>query len=514
MQSYWDSLRSYVDTSIAPLLSPAFVAPAARAPSPAPPPFPPLPSELVLRILAYTLPVPSCSTHRARTRLHRAYSLFSRDCARWATLELRRDVRLQTFAHARWFAQEVRVKRWAWAQGVRVLRLGSAGDRTAQGDGMWRERGAGRLVRELLRLCEGVEELWMSGLSGLEPGDLAPGRNLRRLWLNETRVTPSPDGSAPLRLEQLSTLYLKAVIFTGHSLAQLLDTAALPALQHVEYHSVHQSLVNPVAPPAAAAAAATLPPGGASNLAAITANLAALSPATSSHTSAPSHPLLAFAPQLTTLVLGAHAARSLPPPTLLALLARADTLAGVRLPAALLLDAPSLADALAACSALRALRLEGKERPRRAALPALVPTWRSAAFDLVTQAMPRANAAGPVAPGDAHAAAGGAAQASASAHPATDAAPSADEERERRRVEAAVQAALGVFAQLPAARAAEKRTLTIPAGGSCEDSETTASTAVQADAADVSIEQEPEEEESDGPWRLGGERWRERRGLQ
>ncbi|GAA5895936.1 hypothetical protein JCM8208_005129 [Rhodotorula glutinis] len=445
----------------------------------APPAFPPLPAELVLRILHYTLPPASHSTHTARTSRLRALALLSRDCARWASLELRRDVRLETHEHARWFLREVLRRRGReWAGGVRVLRLGRESDEGGQGDAVWRSSSVGRTVKDLLRMCENVEELWVCGLSGLQPGDLAPAH---------------------------PTLHLRAVIFTGHALTQLLDTATLPFLRHVEYHSVHQSLVPPRAAPSPDPAAV---PGGASTLAAITANLAALRPSSSSSSPAVEHPLVAFAPRLHTLSLTDLAFRSFPSTALDALLAHAPLLRGLSLPPTPLLDGGGVADALAACPSLVALRLSPKH-PRHTAgssrlgstataVTARTAGWRDAAFDLVAQAVPAAPTA---APGP---------HEGVAAHASVDAgcAPLSHEDvRERARADEALRVALDVLE-----RAGRGGTVTVSAASPSDEStgQGVGEAGARAVGARVVVEREGCVPAANGPWRIDAARWRER----
>lgn len=476
-----------------------------------PPRLPPLPTELVLRILADTVPPASHATHAARTRVLHAYALLSRDCARWACLELRRDVRLRTFEHAKWFAREVLRRRGrAWASGIRALRLGEETDQEGQGDTVWRREGVGRLVSELLRLCGNVEELWICGLSGIQPGDLAAGQKLRALRINEARMTPSTDLATPLCLPHLATLYLKAVICTGPSLAQLLNTSVLPALRHVEYHSVHQSLVAPLPPPAPAHGPNAVP-GGASNLAAITANLAALRPSAQFSSSSSEHPLCAFATQLRSLVLGDHASRSLPPAAVASLLSGAHVLEGLSVPIGMLLDDRNLDDALDLCTALRALRLTTTGPPpvsatsaqRDARLATRATGWRDAAFDLVTQALP-GRARTDISPL-------GAADEDSDGLVVAAAPPqrTVDEMRMLVRVEAAMQIAVRVLE-----RAGRGGTVTAPAVDAADEWTTRRAVDARGGEAGVMEEREGREAETDGPWRVDGARWRGRRDLE
>ncbi|GAA5865034.1 hypothetical protein JCM8547_007689 [Rhodosporidiobolus lusitaniae] len=337
LSSAWNHLRDYVDSSIAALVPPAVQSSLFSQPPPPPlppvDPFPPLPTELVLRILSFTLPSPSYSSARARARKLKRLALLNKDFARWATLELRTDVVLSTTDSARWFAGLARRKGPAWAGAVRTLRLGSAEPLQAGMDGreesvdrIWRGEGVGKLVRDLMKLCENAEELWLCGIGGIEVGQLATGKNLRKLSIGETRVVPSttlhenPSESAFV-LPHLHSLYLKSVIFTGPSLSDFLSPTSLPALRTLDYLSVHQSLVSPLVHPrggqngGGGLSAINGNGGGPANLVNMTASLAALSaPSASSASSSTlsAHPILTVAPFLTSLSLGPHSTRTLP----------------------------------------------------------------------------------------------------------------------------------------------------------------------------------------------------------
>ncbi|GAA5847171.1 hypothetical protein JCM9279_006120 [Rhodotorula babjevae] len=504
MQSLYSLWWSYVTGSTHTSTSPADDgAPRSTA---SPPAFPALPAELVLRILSYTLPTASHSTHAARTSHLHALALLSRDAARWASLELRRDVRLETHEHARWFVREVLRRRGReWASGIRVLRLGRETDDEGRGDAVWRSSSVGRTVRDLLRMCENVEELWVCGLSGIHPDDLAPAHHLRQLWLNESRITPTQDAAPPLHLPRLSTLYLRAVICTGHALPQLLDPAALPSLEHIEYHSVHQSMVTPAVPPPDHAAV----PGGSSTLAAMTANLAALGPSPTPSSTTVEHPLVALAPQLRTLALGDLAFRSFPSTALVALLERAPLLRGVSLPASTMDGGGPVVDALAACPTLVALRIAPKQPRRRVGASSLngagtraavrAAGWRDAAFDLVAQAVPAARAGaaalGPPANRDAVTAPDLAdADSSTRAH---------EDVREQDRADEALRLALGVLEWV-----GRGGTVTVRAA-SPSDAWMAPDVGV-AGASVVVVEDEGCVPAVDGPWLIGAARWRER----
>ncbi|GJN93682.1 hypothetical protein Rhopal_006739-T1 [Rhodotorula paludigena] len=359
-------------------------------------------------------------------------------------------------------------------------------------------------------MCKNVEELWLSGLSGLEVGDLSAGPNLRHLSFNECRVTPSI--TAPTILfPRLSTLYLKAVIFTGHALHQLLQPSTLPSLRHLDYISVHQSLVSPM--PGSLATTAATPaagPPGSTALASITASLASLAPQNrAAHPSSPSstasdHPLLAFAPTLVTLSLGSHASRTIPGQALVSFVERAERLTGLCLPAGMLLEVGGLTDALGAgAPRLRAIRLIGKERALEAVQAQQqqraqrnVGTWRSTAFDLLAQAMTTA---------ESEAVDLGVAEQRQRGLAARDA----------RRVEQAVQRVLGVFERLGTLGKGEKeRVLSVPAQEDAADDfkEEIVFSRFASDASSgmlARIEHEPLEP-CDGAWRLGTLRWRER----
>ncbi|GAA6032912.1 hypothetical protein JCM8097_000045 [Rhodosporidiobolus ruineniae] len=337
MDAYLNSLREIV----APLLPPA-VSNAFSLPPPPPPvvPFPHLPVELVFRILSYTLPPPSYTHAKERAKRLKHFALLNKDFARWAVLELRTHVAVSSLDAARWFAMTARKKGTAWAGAVRTLRLGSAEQFVRGPDGqseavdrMWRAEGSSQAVRDLLRACGNVEELWVCGISGVEVDHLGAGKNLRKLYVTETRIIPSiPPAADPpsFTLPSLESLYLKSVIFAGSSLASFLAPDALPALRTLDYLSVHQSLVTPaVQPPArprpqapGGSVAFFNATGGANSLASMTAALGALTtgatptaaPGTASAPPAPTvaHPILTLSSQLTSLSLGPHSTRTLP----------------------------------------------------------------------------------------------------------------------------------------------------------------------------------------------------------
>ncbi|GAA5974296.1 hypothetical protein JCM11641_006718 [Rhodosporidiobolus odoratus] len=328
MQQYWGQLRSYVEDTLVQLSVSFTLTPA--PPDPPIEPFPPLPSELVLRILLFTLPAPSYAAAKPRARRLKQIALLDKDCARWATLLLRQDVAVSSIDAARWFSMTATTRGPTWAGAVRSLRLGSAeefvdaaGHREAV-DKMWRSRDSGKTMQDLLKTCEAVEDLWLSGISGVEVGHLAAGKNLRRLFITETRIVPSASSAGTdeqaFLLPRLHTLHLKSVIFTGPSLPSFLSPSSLPSLRTLDYLSVHQSLVTPLPPQAAPQGGPLLlGGGGATGLAHMTAALAALAPpsapASSRTTPSPStatQPVLTIASQLTSLALGPHATRTLP----------------------------------------------------------------------------------------------------------------------------------------------------------------------------------------------------------
>ncbi|BGP19324.1 hypothetical protein JCM10213v2_007413 [Rhodosporidiobolus nylandii] len=330
MQAYLGQLRSFVDSHIAPLVPPSVSSALSLSPAPSPvEPFPPLPPELILRILSFILPPPAYTSAKTRALRLKQLALLDKDCARWAVLQLKADVALSSLDAARWFTLTARKRGECWTNAVRSVRLGSAEQfagpeaQVHAVDRMWRGEGTGKAVSDLLKACANVDELWLCGISGVEVGHLAVGKNLRKLFITETRVvssSASASASPPtIHLPHLHTLYLKSVIFTGHALPSLLTPEALPALRTLDYLSVHQSLVTPVAHPQAAAqqnGPLLLGAGGrrGTGLASMTAALAALSPPSpassapaSSTSSTTSHPLLAVSSQLTSLSLGPHA---------------------------------------------------------------------------------------------------------------------------------------------------------------------------------------------------------------
>ncbi|GAA5889068.1 hypothetical protein JCM6882_009733 [Rhodosporidiobolus microsporus] len=333
----WSRAREFVEATVAPYVPPSVATALSQlAPSPPPPaidPFPPLPSELVLRIFSFTLPPPSYTHAHARAKRLKRLALLNKDAARWAVLELRTHVALGSLDAARWFVMTARKKGAAWAGAVRTVRLGKADllegeeQRRDAVDQMWRAEGSSRVMRDLLRLCENVEELWISGISGVVVDHFGEGKNLRKLYITETRIVPGVTPAPPsLILPHLNTLHLKSVIFTGPSLPSFLSPAVLPALRTLDYLSVHQSLVTPLVHPRAPPQGGPLLLGGGGGgggppgLASITASLAALSgpsaasapPSSEADTLAAQHPILALSSQLTHLSLGPHATRTIP----------------------------------------------------------------------------------------------------------------------------------------------------------------------------------------------------------
>ncbi|GAA5887043.1 hypothetical protein JCM5296_001577 [Sporobolomyces johnsonii] len=350
MQHYWGRLRDSVAPFVPPALASTFQIAASLTAPPEPDvqPFPDLPSELILRILAFTLPPPDYSSSRARTALLCDYALLSRDCARRFTLEHRRDVHLPTTSSALVFYSKARAMGPSWAGAVRTLRLGDADDRQVgdgSGDRMWRSRDSSKVLRDLLRVCTEVEELWICGMSGLELEHLAAGQQLRRLYLTETRIVPSSAPDPPsLQLPSLTSLHLKATIFTGPTLSTLLLPSTVPSLATLDYLSVHQSLVG-------------LPVGSNNSLANILGGLSVNLQAARNASGADS-PILPLAPQLKHLSLGPHSTRTLAP----ASLPLFSSLITLSLPVKLLLG-PDI-DASSLSQTLRAIRLTDEEMNR------------------------------------------------------------------------------------------------------------------------------------------------------
>ncbi|BGP34673.1 hypothetical protein JCM10296v2_006495 [Rhodotorula toruloides] len=331
MASYWASWKDYCDASIASLIraSLANTLPWSAANTRTVTddlahitPYPPLPSEVILRILASTLPAPSYTHAHERTRLLKSYALLSRDAARWATLLIRRDVACSSVDAAtsfvRWAVGPAKTSRGALL--VQSVRYGSAGKKGDVGDTMWARHDSFDAVRHAATYCPTLSELWLSGMNQLELKVLRHARALRSLYMHEIRLFPlALDTARPLVLPDLTTLYLSAILSAGPSFSQLLSPSTLPSLRHLDLFSVHRSLLpfeevqhqasmnqNNLANPVL----------GGAGMASITASLAALSPPSrapsASGSGSETHPLLSIAPQLYSLTLGPNQTRTLP----------------------------------------------------------------------------------------------------------------------------------------------------------------------------------------------------------
>ncbi|GAA5935950.1 uncharacterized protein JCM15063_001857 [Sporobolomyces koalae] len=208
-------------------------------------PFPTLPRELVLRILAHTLP-PEDRAGRDRTRLLCGYCQLDRDCARWASHQLRRCIDLRTPRSAHKFAETVRghLDREHWRTSVKHVSLGQPdAEHRSMLEDDWTYAQVDLLLDDILTNCPNLEELRIAGLKDLRLSSLSRGTNLRKLYLFETRVESSSSAPALLCLPQLRSLHLKAVICTGSTLHELLSPATVPKLDTLAFLSVHQSLV-------------------------------------------------------------------------------------------------------------------------------------------------------------------------------------------------------------------------------------------------------------------------------
>jgi len=139
-------------------------------------PFPSLPRELVFRILSFTLPPPSYSTSAARYRLLLDYSLFDKDCARWASLELWRDVYLPTPRTAKLFSDAIDLTRRKRCDMIKTLRIGQADvEETSVFQEDWLYADVGRFIDRLFSVCSKVEELWIAGAKDLQLSCLSRG---------------------------------------------------------------------------------------------------------------------------------------------------------------------------------------------------------------------------------------------------------------------------------------------------------------------------------------------------
>lgn len=155
-------------------------------------PFPDLPTELHLAILAYSLPSPSYINHDHRTRLLLDLALLgSPELTRWSQRQLHKHPRLHGLSLASRFLRHITDHPQLGEQ-VRSLRLGldrtgaihaaarnlgSRNDIPAPGrvqQGWW---GNGEVVGSLLAACPNVQELWVVGLSGLDAAWLNRGQS-------------------------------------------------------------------------------------------------------------------------------------------------------------------------------------------------------------------------------------------------------------------------------------------------------------------------------------------------
>ncbi|GAA6014177.1 hypothetical protein JCM11491_004129 [Sporobolomyces phaffii] len=315
-------------------------------------PFPELPREIVLRIFSFTLPPPGYSSSSERYRTLVGYSRLDRDCARWASLELRRHIHLDTPRSASHFSQLLDHRPREWSRAVRTLRIGQLDiEETSVYGGDWLYADVGKLIERVLSACPDVEELFVAGAKDLQLNALSHGTNLRKLWLFESRIVPSP----PFHLPRLRLLHLKAVICTGSTLHDLLSPSALPTLDTLHFFSVHQSLVSAHAadPDAVAAFDANRGPPTLGALNDMFGHLATRTrPASASAVSAHTAPYDAIAPQVRHLSLGAYSTRTLP----LAALPQFEALESLSLPRAAFLS-PAVDPASSFPSTLCALRV-------------------------------------------------------------------------------------------------------------------------------------------------------------
>lgn len=130
-------------------------------------PFPPLPSEVVLRILDFALPPLSYSRARERARRLKDFALLSKDCARWATLLVRRDVTCSTADSAK------KLSDWTTYRSVgpplvETARYGSVGEQDMANRDMWERDEAVSAVCRAAHHYRKLRELWLSGISHVE----------------------------------------------------------------------------------------------------------------------------------------------------------------------------------------------------------------------------------------------------------------------------------------------------------------------------------------------------------
>ncbi|GAA5830928.1 hypothetical protein JCM3766R1_006178 [Sporobolomyces carnicolor] len=147
-------------------------------------PFPPLPRELVLRILSLTLPPPAYSTSSRRRRLLLDFSAFDRDCARWASAELWRHVHLPTPRTAKLFFAQLDTT--ARSRSISSLRIGQDVDETSMFQEDWLYADVGTFVEQVLSVCPDIEELWIAGAKDLRLGSLSGGSSGCRLLIRSS----------------------------------------------------------------------------------------------------------------------------------------------------------------------------------------------------------------------------------------------------------------------------------------------------------------------------------------
>ncbi|GAA5953235.1 hypothetical protein JCM3765_007449 [Sporobolomyces pararoseus] len=133
--------------------------------------------------------------------------------------------------------------------------------------------------------------------------------DLRKLYLFESRIVPPPDpGPAIFNLPQLQLLHLKAVICTSSTLEELLSPTSLPALEILDFFSVHQTYAPSFQHQPPQPLAAQLPPN-LQQLNSMFAQLQTPSPSASTQFHLPPYLLT---PEIEHLALGPYSTRTLP----------------------------------------------------------------------------------------------------------------------------------------------------------------------------------------------------------
>lgn len=121
----------------------------------------------MLRILELALPPLSYSRAHERARRLKDFALLSKDCARWSTLLIRRDVTCSTADSAK------KLSDWTTYRSggpplVETARYGSVGERDTANSDMWERDEAFSAVCRAAHHYRKLRELWLSGISHVE----------------------------------------------------------------------------------------------------------------------------------------------------------------------------------------------------------------------------------------------------------------------------------------------------------------------------------------------------------